>query len=170
MSTAAEILERDHVELDKLFADVGLALDSRDIQQIHDSIDLFWARLGVHIRAEHLVLFPAILRSSVNGEDPLIAKVISRLRDDHDVFMKTLASVMKRVRLRSADDSREPDLSSFLKKSFVELSRHLEEHNRIEEASLYSLPAQSTDNNEELARQIKEQLTNLPDRFRVSQK
>ncbi len=37
------------------------ALHAGDVEASHTGLDLFWARLAVHIRAEHLQLFPAII-------------------------------------------------------------------------------------------------------------
>lgn len=76
-----EQLARDHGELDLLFAELRVAFEAGDIREIHLRLDLFWARLAVHIRAEHLQLFPAIVRALRGdheadvGDAPSLAEV-----------------------------------------------------------------------------------------------
>jgi hypothetical protein len=56
------LLASDHDELDELLDKLFASFDaSGSVEQIYQKLDLFWARLAVHIRAEHLHLFPLIL-------------------------------------------------------------------------------------------------------------
>jgi hemerythrin-like domain-containing protein len=55
------LLAHDHSELDELLAGFFRALAAGNVAQSFDKLDLFWARLAVHIRAEHLHLFPTLL-------------------------------------------------------------------------------------------------------------
>jgi hypothetical protein len=88
-------LSNDHAELGKLLGEVRDALEAGDITRSHSRLDLFWARLAMHIRAEHLHLFPAILQGlkeppRVNAGMPSHSEVLSaieKLRSDHDFFM-----------------------------------------------------------------------------------
>jgi hypothetical protein len=58
---ASNQLIDDHVALDRMLKELKAALARRDVIAGHAKLDLFWARLAVHIRAEHLHLFPAVL-------------------------------------------------------------------------------------------------------------
>jgi hemerythrin-like domain-containing protein len=55
------LLAHDHSGLDELLAEFFRALAAGNVAQSFDKLDLFWARLAVHIRAEHLHLFPTLL-------------------------------------------------------------------------------------------------------------
>src|ERR687883_1445422 len=88
--------------------------NSRAVAEATGDARLLAARLAVHIRAEHLCLFPAVLdaarRSQTNaGGATRLAEaeaVISRLKRDHDFFMREMAGAVKTMReLRSAQDS-----------------------------------------------------------------
>lgn len=59
LSQASQRLADDHGALDEVLSQLWKALDTGDVLVSHDKLDLFWARLAVHIRAEHLHLFPA---------------------------------------------------------------------------------------------------------------
>jgi hypothetical protein len=99
LSQASQRLADDHVALDEVLSQLRKALDSGDVLVSHARLDLFWARLAVHIRAEHLHLFPAIIKGlSSMTEDQIVAPtlnegrlVVERLRADHDFFMHELA-------------------------------------------------------------------------------
>ncbi len=58
----SDMLTGDHLELDALLAELFLAFRDGDVELIYQRLDIFWARLVMHIRAEHLHLFPAINR------------------------------------------------------------------------------------------------------------
>ncbi len=59
----SEILEHDHEQLSELLHGVKSNLHQHDAGQGFELLDHFWARLAVHIRAENLCLFPAILNA-----------------------------------------------------------------------------------------------------------
>ena len=48
------LLEKDHTEVDQLYNEVVGRLDAGSSEEVLERLDLFWARLAVHIRAEHL--------------------------------------------------------------------------------------------------------------------
>ena len=153
----ARSLEADHRELDALYADAVEALGSGDAAAALDRVDLFWARLAMHIRAEHLHLFPAISRTSVTVD------VIDRLRNDHNIFMNRLADAIKL--LRAASESSQPDLSQPQEIVFS-IGQMLAEHNRIEEETVYLETGDLTGaEQDELSAAIDKELTNLPPRF-----
>jgi hypothetical protein len=59
---ASERLAGDHVALDRLLKQLQATLNNGDVNACYASLDLFWAKLAVHIRAEHLHLFPGALK------------------------------------------------------------------------------------------------------------
>ena len=100
------LLEDDHASLGQLLAKLDAELSKPNIASAFELLDLFWARLAVHIRAENLHLFPAIANAPAslftgNGGLPTADAahdVISSLRSDHDFFMKELAQTIKALR------------------------------------------------------------------------
>src|SRR5436189_3095573 len=92
--------------LDGALRAVKAALASGDIAALLPKLVLFWGLLAVHIRAEHLCLFPAIAAAVQNlapdaPEVPSRLEVeaaISHLRDDHDYFMKELSGAVRQLR------------------------------------------------------------------------
>src|SRR5215216_3492267 len=98
-------LARDHEDLDTLRDELCAALEGSDVREIYQRLDLFWAKLAIHIRAEHLHLFPAILHALSSAEDveqaPSLAEAqntIEELRRDHDFFMHELAGAIAAMR------------------------------------------------------------------------
>jgi hypothetical protein len=100
------LLADDHSELDRL-ADALLAEPAaHDAGRVFEKLDYFWARLAMHIRAEHLHLFPALRRAfetlPPEKQDAVtlnsIEQQIARLKSDHDFFMRELARAVKRLR------------------------------------------------------------------------
>ncbi|MFL6335863.1 MAG: hypothetical protein ACJ754_21345 [Pyrinomonadaceae bacterium] len=106
--TMTDILVDDHAEVDALLRGVMLAFDGGDAREVFSKLDYLWARLAIHIRAEHLHLFPALL-SAASAEDvgfksgvPTAREVLESvvvLREDHDLFMRGLAEAVNRVRV-----------------------------------------------------------------------
>ena len=153
----ARALEADHREIDALYADAVAALESGAAAAALERVDLFWARLAMHIRAEHLHLFPALTQS------PGTADVVTRLRDDHNVFMNKLADAIKL--LRSASESSLRDLSEPLD-IVRSLGPMLADHNRVEEETVYIDTGDISGTEQDaLAAAIDKELTNLPPRF-----
>src|SRR5512144_3172526 len=102
-TSVREIMEADHVELDQLLADLvnEIFSETPDLVLAYRQLDLFWARLAVHIRAEHLVVFPTVIETADDlGKDhEEIAALLQELRHDHDFFIKELARSVKAMRL-----------------------------------------------------------------------
>ncbi len=173
-----DLLGHDHTDLGELLSELFAALNAGDVEKSHARLDMFWARLAMHIRAEHLHLFPAILRTveehppGADGDAPSLAtaqSVIAQLRHDHDFFMHELAEAIKALRaLRANPDARNISRQlEDLRERVAALSRRLEAHNELEEKQVYRwtdallAPAESAD----LAARVREELDNLPPRF-----
>jgi hypothetical protein len=57
------LLAHDHSELDGLLDAACSALAAGALERSFETVDVFWARLAMHIRAEHLHLFPTVLQA-----------------------------------------------------------------------------------------------------------
>ena len=177
MTQVSEQLINDHAALDKVLKQLQVALRSSDLEVVHSKLDLFWARLAVHIRAEHLHLFPTLLRSleTVNASAPTLddaQRVTSELRRDHDFFMHELPRAVEITRQLLTVRERailEEGLNN-VKNIVLEVERRLLKHNEIEENQIYrwatmilNLEEQAT-----LANQITAELRKHPPRFTLS--
>src|SRR2546423_7336191 len=103
---ARELLEEDHGSLGDLFGRLRTALRGADVRGAFELLDAAWARLAVHVRAEHLCLFPAILGAPVElfghctgapSRDEA-REIVAGLRRDHDFLMRELASAIGTMR------------------------------------------------------------------------
>jgi iron-sulfur cluster repair protein YtfE (RIC family) len=161
-ASAGDILEADHRELDQLLAELldELARDAPDPVTTYHCLDFFWARLAVHIRAEHLVLFPAVLAAAGEaGREPLTA-TLANLRRDHDFFMKELARAVKVLHL-IPDFGNEPGTFEILRTLVKEVAESLSIHDEMEEQRIYPLADQSP----WIGIRILKELENLPSRY-----
>ena len=164
-------LLHDHAELANLLDRLTIALKAHDVVQTHFSLDRFWARLAMHIRAEHLHLFPAISRAA-SGNDALPPNepenTIAQLREDHDFFMRELAQAIAITRnlLANAEGRIATELEEVNKK-IAAVSTRLVKHNHIEETGIYLWSSTLLNEAEraELASQVQRELENLPPRF-----
>src|SRR5436309_3446961 len=103
---ARELLEEDHRSLGDLFGRLRAALQRADVRDAFDLLDTAWARLAVHVRAEHLCLFPAVLgapaelfgRCTGAPSRDEAREIVAGLRRDHDFFMRELASAIGTMR------------------------------------------------------------------------
>jgi hypothetical protein len=175
-----QLLADDHTELDSLLNDVFAALDASDARVAFQKLDLFWARLAMHIRAEHLHLFPAILGAIEREEPatesgalpslPAAQSAISQLREDHDFFMHELSDAVKRMRNLNENRQTESKMAeeiSSVRKTVVAVNRRLEKHNEREESEIYEW-ADALLNSSECAtldKRMKKEIENLPPRF-----
>lgn len=174
---AEALLANDHVELDGLLHALLETLDEGDREAGFARLDLFWARLAMHIRAEHLHLFPAILDASDSGRLKGSApssiearEAIDKLRDDHDFFMEELAGAVKTMRELLAEASSRSSEGRFVevRRVVLSLKERLESHNRLEEETVYPLTALILEAAEQstLATKMRGEIENLPPRFR----
>jgi hemerythrin-like domain-containing protein len=172
-------LAHDHSELDELLAEFFRALAAGNVAQSFEKLDLFWARLAMHIRAEHLHLFPTLLHALESlGQTKEAASrapsletaqnTIARLREDHDFFMTELAAAIKQLRqLRESTHQDKSSLVQNVREKIVAVSERLKVHNELEESDVYPLakalltPAECVALNEK----IQKELSNLPPRF-----
>ena len=71
------ILEHDHASLDQLLTKLDQELAEPSEDRAFELLDLFWARLAVHIQAEHLHLFPALVNASskFSGNDRAVSLI-----------------------------------------------------------------------------------------------
>ena len=173
------LLAHDHSDLDELLAQFFRALGASDLAQSFDKLDLFWARLAMHIRAEHLHLFPTLLhalesldqtKEAPRGAPSLEAaqSTISRLRQDHDFFMSELASAIRC--LRQLRENTHPDRSSLVQKvreKIVAVSERLKVHNELEESDVYPLAKVllTAAGCAALNEKMQKELSNVPARF-----
>ncbi len=167
----------DHDEVADVLNQLGAALAANNTALTHSTLDLFWARLAIHIRAEHLHLFPAIMRAANRGslsgqafppDEP--EKTITKLRHDHDFFMRELAATVAITRRLLANA--EADVAGQLEevsKKIAEVRTRLVKHNEIEEQGIYlwSTSLLSEAERSELVAQVHKELENLPPRFGV---
>lgn len=160
---SVKLLADDHSELDILLNNVFATTDSEDASTLLKNLDLFWARLAVHIRAEHLQLFPAVLRvaESMRGDEP--APLIDRLKADHDLFMREMADLVKAARLASESGRKPP---TEMRARLEAIRDRLAEHDRLEEEEVYTLAERlPADEAAALLDRIRQELENLPPRL-----
>ncbi|MBK7292242.1 MAG: hemerythrin domain-containing protein [Holophagaceae bacterium] len=118
-------LTADHGEIEGLFRDARMALE-RDLQaEAHTVVDRIWMRLAVHIRAEHKVVFPALVEVR-----PDLQSVLQALHEDHDYFMSALAGAVKAMKGPS------PDVA-LIRAALEAVGLRLDSHNAIEEETIY---------------------------------
>ena len=142
MVQVSERLSNDHAAVDKVLKQLQTALRSSDVEVAHTKLDLFWARLAVHIRAEHLHLFPTVLSSFEDraiSDAPTLDEaqtVVAQLREDHDFFMHELARAVEIM--RQLVNSSEPTVLSEgladVKNTLLQVEQRLVKHNEVEEA------------------------------------
>lgn len=164
-----QLLSNDHEELDELRHALVTSFDKSDPAEIFARLDLFWARLAVHIRAEHLHLFPSVLNviddafDASDDTQSRVRDVIKTLRSDHDFFMKELARAMKLMRAVGGNSETIKEVREIIAMVTV----RLEQHNKIEEAAIYNLPSRflTTSQQTVLVTDIHRELQNAPSRF-----
>jgi hypothetical protein len=172
-----KLLVDDHGEVDALFRDLWREFDGGGARGVFERLDYLWARLAVHIRAEHLHLFPALLAASEGrrpeeaGDAPATEEVrlaVERLREDHDFFMRELAGAVNAARELAGQDG-PPDLEQLrqIRGRAAAVGERLVEHNRLEEQLVYHWPEALLDRAEleTLRAGILREIENLPPRF-----
>lgn len=162
LAKGAQRLADDHVAADKLLKQIKAAINDGEVSYACEKLDLFWAKLAVHIRAEHLHLFPA-LTSSVDENG------IKQLRADHEFFMRELANAVEAMRtLANVSDQAVIDKGlDIVRETMVAIEQKLEAHNQREENGVYRLAESvlNADTQAELAKEINRELENRPPRF-----
>jgi len=158
-SEARQRLLDDHDAVSEVLKQLLTALDNNDVQTSHAKLDLLWARLAVHIRAEHLHLFPTMM-SRLTEAQP----VVENLRSDHDFFMHELARAIGV--LRELPEHDEANLDT-VRETVREIEKRLATHNEIEENQIYQWASTILTEPEQtdLAARINAELENRPPRF-----
>ena len=165
MAQVREQLIDDHAALDTVLTQLQTALRAGDLRLAHNKLDLFWARLAVHIRAEHLHLFPTV-SSRLQDEGQT---VVAQLRKDHDFFMHELARAVDTM--RGLLTVSEPSLVKVgldnITNTILQVEQRLIKHNEIEESQVYDLASTllNSQEQEKLAKQITTELKKRPPRF-----
>lgn len=169
-------LASDHEELDTLLNELCTALEGDDVREIYQRLDLFWARLAIHIRAEHLHLFPAVLRCLSGPEDVAQAPSLSQaqntikeLRRDHDFFMHELAGAMLAMRalLKTTDRRLIDEELRSVRTTIAAVRERLSDHNNVEENQVYLWPERLLTEVERAALRegVEMELRRIPPRF-----
>ena len=177
LSQASRRLADDHAALDEVLSQLMKALDTGDVLVSHDRLDLFWARLAVHIRAEHLHLFPAVIDgvscvSAAQTFSPTLSEAqtsIERLRADHEFFMHELAQAIGILRglLPATDPRAVEDGVRTVRAAVLEIEKKLVLHNELEENQIYCWATTILDEpgQVDLATRINAELAKQPPRF-----
>lgn len=145
VSKARQRLSEDHQIATKVLKQLLTALDNQEVHTSYAKLDLLWARLAVHIRAEHLYLFPAVtnrLRKSRDDALPNLSEalvLVEDLRADHDFFMRELARGMGMLRelpekiVTAGNEARLTAVSDIIRA----VEKRLATHNETEENQIY---------------------------------
>lgn len=180
IAQASEQLLNDHAAVDRVLKDLQTALRSSDVEVVHAKLDLFWARLAVHIRAEHLHLFPTVLSSLENApikhaSAPSLEEaqtVTAELQQDHDFFMHELARAIEIMRqlLTALEQPIVKDGLNTVKNIVLGVEQRLIKHNEVEESQIYRWATTLLNSEEQskLANQIMIELRKHPPRFTLS--
>ncbi|MEO8043346.1 MAG: hemerythrin domain-containing protein [Spartobacteria bacterium] len=172
------LLAHDHSELDAALGALFSALADEDVERSFKNLDLFWARLAMHIRAENIHLFPLLLkasrRSGKTADVPALGRVeeiIAQLRADHDFFMTELTAAMKQLReLRRSDRHDAAPVLAKVRQQMTRLRRRFHTHNALEESEAYQWAGSLLASPEQTAlkEKLQRELDNLPPRFRAA--
>jgi len=151
-------LSDDHEAVSKVLEHLLAALENNDVQMSHSRLDLLWARLAVHIRAEHLHLFPAVLDRVAKPDLSEAQAIVKNLRADHDFFMHELARAIGILR-----EDKLTGVADIVRK----VEERLATHNEIEENQIYRWSSTILSESEqlELLTRINAELNNRPPRF-----
>lgn len=162
-------LHDDHREVDDLLIAAISSLDSADVSQALHDLDVFWARLAMHIRAEHLHLFKKLIEKREQIDLEGLTDIIDGLRHDHDFFMRELSSMIKLLREANSNVDHAPEYLSSCRPKLEAVRDRLEVHNKIEEETIYPLAETKLESGEleALSGLIQKEIDNLPPRLRA---
>ena len=159
-------LSDDHEAVSEVLEQLLAALENKDVQTSHARLDLLWARLAVHIRAEHLHLFPAVMDRVAESDLNEAQEIVKNLRADHDFFMHELARAIGVLRELPNTTDNETELAAVANR-VREVEERLATHNEIEENQIYRWSSTLLSESEqmELLTRINAELENRPPRF-----
>lgn len=151
-------LSHDHHAVSEVLEQLLTALENKDVETSYSRLDLLWARLAVHIRAEHLHLFPAVTDRLSEAQ-----VVIKTLRADHDFFMHELARAIGILRELPGNEAKLATVADTVRK----VEERLATHNDIEENQIYRWSSTLLSESEqlELLARINAELEKRPPRF-----
>ena len=172
-----KLLASDHTALDHAFDALVLAIDENDPVESFSRLDLLWARLAMHIRAEHLCLFPAILSAFAAAQSAqkttldsdAVRDAIEELRKDHDFFMHEMARAINILRkIKTSGNEHSNTWQDTVRQVTLAIRHRLETHNALEEEKLYRWASTLLTGPDQagLASRVRSELENLPPRFR----
>jgi hemerythrin superfamily protein len=158
MNSVFDLLESDHKEINDLLHRAREVIFLSDREYVYAAVDMVWARLAVHIRAEHIRLFPALIGA---GADE---KILDGLRNDHASFMNALGQVIKNL---TGDPVGKIESGEMILAILDNVENRLLEHNELEERLIYpiTLCFEKADAIR-LYDEIKRELDNIPPRFK----
>ncbi len=170
---AAEDLVHDHEVLSGILSEYERVFAEGNLPEAATLLDYFWARLALHIRAEHHVLFPRIYEKAAASSSPPLKEVeavFGTLRKDHDLFMTALAEAVTTLKAL-VQAPREPARKEILGRvaKYVEsVKGRLDSHNILEEGKVYLWLdlGRGLGERAEVAGAIRKELENFPPRFR----
>lgn len=172
------LLDHDHSELDAVLNETFQALAEGANERALERLDVFWARLAVHIRAENIQLFPTLLRAADRPpragapSRQELAETVDRLREDHDFFMSELTAAVKQlrqvVRKEGAGDENSAAALARIREILDQVKSRLSTHNALEETRAYRWAGTLLDEPEQkdLVEKIEQELANVPPRLR----
>ncbi|MCB1025527.1 MAG: hemerythrin domain-containing protein, partial [Acidobacteria bacterium] len=169
-----DLLTSDHRELDALLDQLYIAIEDGGPTEVFEKLDIFWARLAMHIRAEHLHLFPAVLQAVKSQADAntdlspeSVQNTLHQLRADHDFFVRELAAAVKLAREIVVEGQAVAEKISMIRKKVADVHALLRRHNELEESQVYLWAEQLIESSKRSALIEREQreLDNLPPRF-----
>ena len=151
-------LSDDHHAVGEVLEQLLTALENKDVQTSYSRLDLLWARLAVHIRAEHLHLFPMVTDRVAESDLSEAQATVKNLRADHDFFMHELARAIAILR-----EDNLTGVAGIVRK----VEERLATHNEIEENQIYRWSSTVLSESEqlELLARINAELENHPPRF-----
>jgi hemerythrin superfamily protein len=148
MPDVTQIIENDHREVERLFADYFAAAGNDDKDRIVDEIRL---ALAPHSAAEEILVYPAVRRSVEDGKDQARHSI-----DEHQEIKRLLAEVDK---MSSGDAERDATLRALQQA----VEHHVQEEEGIVLPSLRSaLDAKRLDQMGELFQTMKPLLPTRP--------
>lgn len=155
-------LSDDHEAVSEVLEQLLTALENKDVQTSYSRLDLLWARLAVHIRAEHLHLFPAVTDRLTKSDLSEAQVIVKDLRADHDFFMHELARAIGILR-ELPNDAKLAAVAGIVRA----VEDRLATHNEIEENQIYRWSSTILSEAEqlELLARINTELENRPPRF-----
>jgi hypothetical protein len=169
-------LNTEHQVMAELLKQLTGLLEKPDVLWAFEVLDFFWASLAVHIRAEHVCLFPAILNAPRDRFAPAdgapsyteAVAMVARLRSDHTEFMNDLAQAIKLMReiLDHPDETDQARIDA-VKEFIAHLTLRLGLHAELEEDRIYKwarillMPPEFN----ELEKAVRHEIETLPGRF-----